>query len=115
MSTLPESNVSVTYASPGATPRLSYTPLSAPSPNQLLIKVNAAAINPCDIQMWRSTIVGLGRLGREGTMGWDYAGTIAAVGNKLKGKWEVGDEVWGMVESPVSIAKISKRATKSAA
>lgn len=35
-------------------------------------------------------------------MGWDYSGTIAAMGDKMKGKWKVGDEVWGMCEGPVS-------------
>lgn len=35
-------------------------------------------------------------------MGWDYSGTIAAVGDNMKGKWEVGDEVFGMCEGPVS-------------
>lgn len=34
-------------------------------------------------------------------MGWDYSGTIAAVGDKLKGKWEVGDEVLGLCDGPV--------------
>lgn len=34
-------------------------------------------------------------------MGWDYSGTIVAVGDKLKGKWEVGDEVWGICDGPV--------------
>ncbi|KAL1601698.1 hypothetical protein SLS60_006613 [Paraconiothyrium brasiliense] len=89
---LPPSNTSLTYASPSATPHLTYTPLKPPAPNQLIIKVLATAVNPCDIQLWHSPLVSWGRFGREGTMGWDYSGTIAAVGDQLKGKWEVGDE-----------------------
>ena len=34
-------------------------------------------------------------------MGWDYSGIIVAVGDKLKHKWKVGDEVWGLCDGPV--------------
>ncbi|KAF2443937.1 GroES-like protein [Karstenula rhodostoma CBS 690.94] len=105
---LPPSNTSLTYSSPSATPHLTYTPLKPLTPNQLIIKVFAAAVNPCDIQLWHSPLVGLGRFGREGTMGWDYSGTIAAVGDKLKGEWEVGDEVFGMCEGPAAQGTFTK-------
>jgi NADPH:quinone reductase-like Zn-dependent oxidoreductase len=99
---VPPSNTSLTYSSPSSTPHLTHTPLKAPSSNQVVVKVLAAAANPCDIQLWHSALVSWGRFGREGTVGWDYAGTIAAVGSNMKGKWEVGDEVFGMCEGPVS-------------
>ena len=98
---LPASNISLTYSSPSATPHLSYTPIASPASNQVVIRVHYAAVNPCDIQLWHSPLVGCARFGREGTMGWDYSGTIVAVGDKLKGKWEVGDEVWGICDGPV--------------
>ncbi|KAJ4348128.1 uncharacterized protein N0V89_009500 [Didymosphaeria variabile] len=104
---LPPSNTSLTYASPSATPYLSHTPLKPPASNQLIIKVLATAVNPCDIQLWHSPLVGWGRFGREGTMGWDYSGTIAAVGDQLKRKWEVGDEIFGMCEGPA--ARVAKK------
>lgn len=98
---LPASNISLTYSSPSTTPHLTYTSLTSPAVNQVVIKILYAAVNPCDIQLWHSALVGWARLGREGSMGWDYSGIIVAVGDKLKHKWKVGDEVWGLCDGPV--------------
>ncbi|KAH8679963.1 hypothetical protein BGZ60DRAFT_503609 [Tricladium varicosporioides] len=62
--------------------------------NELLIKVHAASINPVDIQLWRSGLVGV--VAGEKGMGRDYSGTIIAVGSNVKG-WNVGDEVFGFL------------------
>ncbi|KAF1976988.1 NAD(P)-binding protein [Bimuria novae-zelandiae CBS 107.79] len=113
MPSLPPSNISLTYSSPSSTPHLTYLPLKDPASNQLIIKVRYAAINPCDIQLWHSTLVGWARFGREGTMGWDYSGTIAAVGDSLKGKWEVGDEVLGLCDGPAAQGTFTKYLTIS--
>ena len=102
MDPLPTSNVSLAYSAPSATPHLAYTPLFPPAAHQLVVEVHYGALNPCDIQLWHSHLVGWARCGREGTIGWDYSGTIAAVGEKLKSKWEVGEEVWGLCDGPVS-------------
>ena len=66
---------------------------------ELLVKVHAASINPVDIQLWRSGIVGV-VAGQKG-MGRDFSGTIVAVGSDVKG-WSQGDEVFGLLFKPVS-------------
>ncbi|KAK6986604.1 reticulon-4-interacting protein 1 mitochondrial [Biomphalaria glabrata] len=78
------------------------------SPDQLLIKVHAASINPIDVRM----IGGYGRVlinvlrkqsgsvtsGTEFplTVGRDFSGTVVEVGGNVS-KYKVGDEVWGAI------------------
>ncbi|EUC48419.1 hypothetical protein COCMIDRAFT_34104 [Bipolaris oryzae ATCC 44560] len=103
-SSLPESNTSLTYTTPCSPPHLTYTPVPTPSPNELLIKVHAAAINPVDIQLWGNPVVGWLAGKKEKGIGRDYSGVIVAVGEEVKkqGKWEVGDEVFGLYNKPTA-------------
>ncbi|MEO0472056.1 MAG: NAD(P)-dependent alcohol dehydrogenase, partial [Bacteroidota bacterium] len=66
-----------------------------PDPNQVLIRIHAAALNPIDLEV---------RSGKFRPMtGWrfpkipsvDFAGVIEAVGKKVSG-FQIGDEVYGM-------------------
>ncbi|EUC39365.1 hypothetical protein COCCADRAFT_80522 [Bipolaris zeicola 26-R-13] len=97
-SSLPESNTSLTYTTPCSPPHLTHTPVPIPSPNEVLIKVHAAAINPVDIQVWSSPLLGWLTGKKEKGIGRDYSGVIVAVGEEVKkqGKWEAGDEVFGL-------------------
>lgn len=66
----------------------------------VLIQTKAIAINPVDIK----TRVGGGIYGMisqetDLILGWDVAGVISAVGDKVS-KFKVGDEVFGMVNFP---------------
>ncbi|EMD96916.1 hypothetical protein COCC4DRAFT_90740, partial [Bipolaris maydis ATCC 48331] len=66
--------------------------------------VHAAAINPVDIQLWGNPIVGWLAGKKEKGIGRDYSGVIVAVGDEVKkqGRWEVGDEVFGLYNKPAA-------------
>lgn len=100
---LPDSVVSLTYTSPSTEPHLTHTTVTPPTPNELLIEVHAAAINPVDIQLWGNPVIGFLAGKKEKGIGRDYAGRVLAVGEALKGKgWEEGVEVFGLMNRPVS-------------
>lgn len=72
----------------------------APLPaNEILVKVHAASINPCDIQLWRNGLVAV-VAGNKG-MGKDFSGTVVAVGENVKG-WTTGDQIFGLLFHIVS-------------
>lgn len=62
--------------------------------NEILVKVHAASINPCDIQLWRSGLVAV--VAGDKGMGKDFSGTVVAVGSGVKG-WAEGDEIFGLL------------------
>jgi NADPH:quinone reductase-like Zn-dependent oxidoreductase len=97
-SNLPENNTSLTYTQPSTPPHLTHTPLSEPGPNEILVKIHAAAINPVDIQLWGNPVIGWLAGKKEKGIGRDYSGEIVAIGEELRkgGKWNVGDEVYGL-------------------
>ncbi|KAI9648816.1 hypothetical protein NHQ30_003457 [Ciborinia camelliae] len=68
---------------------------SIQTPQTLLIKVHYASINPVDTQLWRAGIVSVVS-GSKG-MGRDFSGTIVGIGDRVKGNWCVGDEVFGLL------------------
>ncbi len=63
-------------------------------PNEILVKVHAASINPCDIQLWRSGLVAV--VAGDKGMGKDFSGTVVAVGKSVKG-WTEGDQIFGLL------------------
>ncbi|KAH5629037.1 hypothetical protein HBI23_226250 [Parastagonospora nodorum] len=97
-SNLPDSNTSLTYTQPSTPPHLTHTPLPECGPNNLLVKIHAAAINPVDIQLWGNPVIGWLAGKREKGIGRDYSGEVVAIGEELQksGKWNVGDEVYGL-------------------
>lgn len=100
---LPESNTSLTYTTPESSPHLTHAPLPTLGPNDILIKIHAAAINPVDIRLWGNPLIGLLAGRTERGIGRDYSGTIAALGSTLKNtsKWEVGDRVFDLCNRPM--------------
>jgi NADPH:quinone reductase-like Zn-dependent oxidoreductase len=66
---------------------------------EILVRVHAASINPVDIQLWRSGIVGVVS-GQKG-MGRDFSGTVVSVGSSVQG-WSAGDEIFGLLLRVVS-------------
>jgi NADPH:quinone reductase-like Zn-dependent oxidoreductase len=99
---LPESFTSLTYTQPLSPPHLTHSHLPKPGPNDILVKIHAAAVNPCDIQLWGNPIVGWLAGKKEKGIGLDYSGEVVAIGEDLKKsrKWDVGDAVYGMCNRP---------------
>lgn len=97
-SSLPESNTSLTYTYPSSPPHLTHTPIPKPGPQDVLVRIKAAAINPVDIQLWGNPVLGWLAGKKEKGIGRDYSGEIVEVGDEVKksGKWNVGDEVYGL-------------------
>ncbi|KAN0093758.1 GroES-like protein [Hyaloscypha variabilis] len=62
--------------------------------NEILVKVHAASINPCDIQLWRSGLVAV--VAGDKGMGKDFSGTVVGVGSEVKG-WVEGDDIFGLL------------------
>lgn len=112
MTDLPSFYKSLTYTQPSTPPHLTHTPLTPPGPNELLVKVHAAAINPVDIQLWGNPVIGWLAGKKEKGIGRDYSGVIVGVGEELKGKWDVGDEVFGLCSRPVSKAPLFSDSTR---
>jgi NADPH:quinone reductase-like Zn-dependent oxidoreductase len=61
--------------------------------NEILVKVHAASINPVDIQLWRSGLVGV--VASPKGMGRDFSGTVVAVGSSVRG-WADGEDIFGL-------------------
>lgn len=74
----------------------------APKTDEVLIEVKAVSLNPVDVKVRPSeeilTMI-LGTEERPVILGWDVAGTIAAVGENVS-QFQVGDSVFGMVNFP---------------
>jgi NADPH:quinone reductase-like Zn-dependent oxidoreductase len=107
MPSLPSSNKSLAYTVSSTPPHLSHTAVTPPGPNELLIRVHAAAINPADIQIWGSPLVGW-LTGKEKGIGRDYAGEIVGVGERLRTAWEEGERVFGLFMRPVRILLVRR-------
>jgi NADPH:quinone reductase-like Zn-dependent oxidoreductase len=68
----------------------------APRPNEVLVRVRAAGVNPTD---WKHRATG-GFLGQPPfVLGWDVSGVVEAVGIGVA-RFEPGDEVFGMLPYP---------------
>ncbi|MFB7912097.1 zinc-binding alcohol dehydrogenase family protein [Kitasatospora sp. NPDC056076] len=72
-------------------------PVPEPGPHDLLVRVEAVALNPVDHKVRQNADPG----GRPRVLGWDAAGTVVAVGAQVA-LFEVGDEVYyaGALERP---------------
>ncbi|ALO99657.1 MULTISPECIES: zinc-binding alcohol dehydrogenase family protein [Streptomyces] len=64
-------------------------PVPEPGPHDLLVKVEAVAVNPVDYKIRQSNDPG----GVTKVLGWDAAGTVVAVGEKVE-TFKAGDEVY---------------------
>lgn len=72
-------------------------PIPQPGPRDLLVKVEAVAVNPVDYKVRQHTDPG----GEPKVLGWDAAGTVVAVGDEVR-LFKAGDEVYyaGAVNRP---------------
>ncbi|KAF2500551.1 GroES-like protein [Lophium mytilinum] len=105
--TLPPTSKSLTFLAPASPPHVISTPLAPPAASELVVKVHAAAINPVDIQLYNSGLLGWLAGKKEKGIGRDYSGTVVAVGASVKG-WKEGDEVFGLITRPTGEGTISE-------
>jgi len=72
-------------------------PVPQPGPHDLLVQVEAIALNPVDYKVRQGNDPG----GEPKVLGWDAAGTVVAVGEQVE-LFEVGDEVFyaGAIDRP---------------
>ncbi|MCH0538875.1 zinc-binding alcohol dehydrogenase family protein [Streptomyces sp. MUM 203J] len=72
-------------------------PVPQPGPRDLLVRVEAVAVNPVDYKIRQSSDPG----GEPKVLGWDAAGTVVAVGPEAE-SFRVGDEVFyaGALDRP---------------
>lgn len=77
-------------------------PVPQPGPHDLLVQVEAVAVNPVDCKVRQSNDPG----GEPKVLGWDAAGTVVAVGELVE-LFEVGDEVFyaGAIDRPGTNAR----------
>src|SRR5438477_11433994 len=86
-----------TYSKPGYPSCLELTLLSLPSQrrqNEIHIRVQAAALSPCDIQLMNVPVWHVPGLRHQKGIGTDFAGEVVAVGSKVT-NWKIGGQVWG--------------------
>ena len=74
-------------------------PDPVPGPEEVLVRVAAAAINPVDLKT-RSGFLADIDLTFPAVLGWDLSGTVEQVGDGA-GRWRPGDRVIAMVAQPV--------------
>lgn len=67
----------------------------APRPNEVLVRVRAAGVNPTD---WKHRATGRFLGEPPFVLGWDVSGVVAEAG--VGGLFQVGDEVFGMLPYP---------------
>ncbi|ADD41440.1 NADP-dependent oxidoreductase [Stackebrandtia nassauensis] len=76
--------------------RLATAPVPEPGPTEILVRVEAAGLNPVDTKIRR----GGGFMGEPPfTLGWDVSGVVEAIGPGVR-RFDVGDEVLGMPGFP---------------
>jgi len=97
------------YSTPGYPSCLSLNPIDLPHPpkeNGIHIRVQAAALNPADIQLMNLPIWYIPGLRYQKGTGGDFSGQVLAVGSAVT-KWKLGDQVWGLALSPVNLGIIT--------
>ena len=66
--------------------------------NEVLVKVEAAGLNPFEAKLRRGWLAGLFPLALPHVLGCDASGTIVAKGFDVS-EFEIGDRVWGLVDA----------------
>src|SRR5882762_7023201 len=68
-----------------------------PGPDEVLIKIHAAAVNPIDWKMRAGHVKEVFPLTFPSTLGWDVSGTVEEAGDKVT-QFKRGDEVYALVK-----------------
>lgn len=77
--------------------RLTEIPIPSPGPGQARVRVAASAVNPIDLSTRSGALAHGGLLvdAPEVALGWDFAGTVDAVGDGVA-DWKAGQQVIGL-------------------
>lgn len=90
-----ESIQALTYIGKGAPPNFTFKKINSPIPkSKILIRINAAALSPLDLQLM-NTPISFTSPGQKG-IGRDFCGVVEEVGKDQKAKWKIGEKVCGM-------------------
>lgn len=76
----------------GDRPTVEDIPTPEPGPDQVLVRVEAASLNPLDLKLQQGFMQGFYPLEFPYTVGTDFAGTIERVGSEVSG-WHEGDKI----------------------
>lgn len=63
------------------------------APDEVLVKIHAASINPVDWKTRKGLVSGLFAHQLPLILGWDFSGTVVSIGERVK-DWQVGDDVF---------------------
>ena len=74
-------------------------PTPAPAPGEVLIRIRATSVNPVEWKIREGALSRLFPCRFPLILGWDAAGTIAALGEGVTG-FEIGDRVWSYCRKP---------------
>lgn len=91
---LPTTCKALRFTTPGSDLVLVEKAIPTLSTSEVRIKVHAASINPVDVQLWKSPLLGV--VAGDKGIGRDFSGTVLAVGSDVKG-WVEGDEMFGLL------------------
>ncbi|MTV39293.1 NADP-dependent oxidoreductase [Duganella radicis] len=82
----------------GSIDHLSLAEIARPAikPDEILVKVHAAGINPIDYMIPKGMFKPIMKLTLPATMGSDFAGVVVEIGNRVR-RFKVGDAVYGSV------------------
>ncbi|KAJ3215890.1 hypothetical protein HDU67_010192, partial [Dinochytrium kinnereticum] len=96
---IPESSKAIVFSRYGAPDVLELTtvptPTLTPTDDAVIVKIDAAGVNPVDYKVRQGDLSALLRLPFPAILGIDYAGHVVAVGSQAKGDLKVGDAVYG--------------------
>lgn len=81
----------------GRTPTLEEVATPDIGPDEVLVRVKAASLNPLDVQLQTGNMHGYFPLGFPYTVGTDLAGTVERAGSRTEG-WHAGDRVMARVD-----------------
>ena len=73
-------------------------PTPSAGPDQILVEVYAASVNPFDWKVRTGQVQSMAQLQFPATLGGDVAGVVAAIGEGAKG-FEIGQEVYGQANA----------------
>src|SRR5260221_8365316 len=79
----------------------------SPGPDEVLIRVAAASINPFDLKRRSGEAKAFAPISFPGVLGIDVAGTVISCGEQVKG-FTVGDRVFGMADQTYAELCVAK-------